>query len=137
MYSPTGQTPGLPDALAAVLHRAGPQPGHAERLNLFGRFIGAWDVEWHGTGHGGRPATMAGELHFGWVLAGSAVQDVWKVPASGQPGHVPAFLRHDTALLQPVLSMTPGGLRRPAPLIGEHTQDVIDELRGASSGKGR
>jgi hypothetical protein len=28
-------------------------------------------------------------------------------------------------------------LRRPAPLIGEHMQDVIDELRGASSGNGR
>ncbi len=68
MNSPTGQTPGLPNALATVLHGVGPQPGHAERLNLFGRFIGAWDVEWHGTGHDGRPATMAGELRFGWVL---------------------------------------------------------------------
>lgn len=90
MNSPTGQTPGLPDALATVLHAAGPHPGHAERLNLFGRFVGAWDVEWHGRDHDGRPATIAGELHFGWVLGGSAVQDVWKVPASGQP---PAALR--------------------------------------------
>jgi hypothetical protein len=32
---------------------------------------------------------------------------------------------------------TADGLRRPAPLIGEHTPDVIDVLRGASGGNGR
>ncbi|HSS88770.1 MAG TPA: hypothetical protein VLL69_05600, partial [Streptosporangiaceae bacterium] len=78
-------TPGWPDDLAAVLHSTGPHPGQAEQLSLFGRFIGAWDVDWHGTDSQGRAATMAGELHFGWVLGGRAVQDVWKVPASGPP----------------------------------------------------
>jgi hypothetical protein len=90
MNSPTGGAPDWPDDLAAVLHAAGPHPGQAEHLNLFGRFVGAWDVDWHGTDPQGRPATMAGELHFGWVLGGRAVQDVWRVPASGQP---PAALR--------------------------------------------
>ena len=73
--------PGWPGDLASVLHSTGPHPGQAEQLNLFGRFIGAWDIDWHGTDHHGRPATLAGELHFGWVLGGRAVQDVWKVPA--------------------------------------------------------
>jgi hypothetical protein len=28
---------------------------------------------------------MAGELRFGWVLGGRALQDIWKVPASAGP----------------------------------------------------
>jgi hypothetical protein len=78
-------TPQRFDDLAAALHAVGPDRARAEHLNLFGRFVGAWDVGWHGVDSNGKPATMAGELHFGWVLGGLAVQDVWKVPASGQP----------------------------------------------------
>ena len=97
MNSPAGGRPAPFDDLAAALHAAGPDPGYAEQLNLFGRFVGAWDIDWHGTGQDGRPATMTGELHFGWVLGGRAVQDVWKVPAAGPP---PAGLRpfHGTTL---------------------------------------
>ena len=73
------------DDLAAALNAAGPDPAYAEQLRLFGRFVGAWDIEWRGTDRNGQPATMTGELHFGWVLGGRAVQDVWKVPASGSP----------------------------------------------------
>ena len=29
---------------------------------------------------------MTGELHFGWVLGGRAVQDIWIVPGRGEPG---------------------------------------------------
>ena len=40
---------------------------------------------------------MRGDLHFGWVLDGRAVQDVWRVPSSGT---VPPGLRpfHGTTL---------------------------------------
>jgi hypothetical protein len=65
------------DDLAAALLAAGPDPGRAAELDLFGRFVGAWDVEWHGTFADGRPGTMTGELHFGWVMDGRAVQDVY------------------------------------------------------------
>ena len=75
--------------LAAALLAAGPDPGRAAELDLFGRFVGAWDVEWHGTDADGRPGTMTGELHFGWVMDGRAVQDVWRVPS----GPVPPALR--------------------------------------------
>jgi hypothetical protein len=71
MTTSPGEMPGLADDLAAVLHAAGPHPAQAAQLNLFGRFIGAWDVEWRGTDSHGNPATMAGELHFGrrtWLL---------------------------------------------------------------------
>jgi hypothetical protein len=84
---------GLPD----VLHATGPDPDLAGPLALFGRFTGAWDIEWRGTGRDGRPATMRGDLHFGWVLGGRAVQDVWRVPSAGA---VPPGLRpfHGTTL---------------------------------------
>jgi hypothetical protein len=85
MNSDPGAASGPLEDLAAALHAAGPDPGYAEHLSLFGRFVGAWDVEWHGTDRNGAPATMTGELHFGWVLGGRAVQDVWQVPASGPP----------------------------------------------------
>jgi hypothetical protein len=47
----------------------------------FGRFIGSWDIQWRASDE-----TAAGELHFGWVLGGRAVQDVWIVPGRGEPG---------------------------------------------------
>jgi hypothetical protein len=45
MGTSPGEMAGRLDDLAAVLHAAGPHPGQAEHLNLFGRFIGAWDIE--------------------------------------------------------------------------------------------
>jgi hypothetical protein len=53
---------------------------------LFGRFVGSWDVAWTGADEEGDLATARGELHFGWVLGGRAVQDVWIVPGPGEPG---------------------------------------------------
>src|SRR6185437_2744498 len=48
--------------------------------------VGSWDLEWAGTGANGETATATGELHFGWVLGGRAVQDIWIVPGRGHPG---------------------------------------------------
>jgi hypothetical protein len=73
------------DGLIEGLHAVAPSGEHADKLTLFGRFVGSWDLEWTGTGPDGQPATMAGELHFGWVLRGRAVQDIWIVPGRGQP----------------------------------------------------
>jgi len=81
----TGTTrPG--NGLVEALHGAGPAAEHADKLMLFGRFVGSWDLEWTGTGTVGRRARMTCELHFGWVLGGRAVQDVWIVPGRGKPG---------------------------------------------------
>jgi hypothetical protein len=43
---------------------------------LFGQFVGSWDFSWRDIG-GEQPASGTGEWHFGWVLEGRAVQDVW------------------------------------------------------------
>jgi hypothetical protein len=69
-----------------ALPAGGPAPEHADKLMLFGQFVGSWRLYWTGTGADGQPVTMTGELHFGWVLGGRAVQDVWIVPGRGQPG---------------------------------------------------
>ena len=91
-------------AFAEVLQAAGPDPDLAGPLALFGRFAGAWDIEWRGTDAAGKPATMPGDLHFGWVLGGRAIQDVWRVPSSGaappglRPFHGTTLRFYDPAL---------------------------------------
>jgi hypothetical protein len=74
-----GEAPGA--GLIEALHASGPTPQHRDKLMLFGRFVGSWAIRWS---RGSQQAT--GELHFGWVLGGRAVQDTWIVPGRGQPG---------------------------------------------------
>ena len=92
--------------LISALHVTGPAGEHAAKLMLFGRFVGSWHLEWTGTGTDGQPATMTGELHFGWVLGGRAVQDVWIVPGRGQRRRGPAAAglpRLDHPVLRPAI----------------------------------
>lgn len=80
---------GSDPALLSALHATGPAPGEAGVLNTFGRFVGSWQLRWH---HLSENLDALGELHFGWVLGGRAVQDVWIVPGPGQPGEgVPPY----------------------------------------------
>jgi hypothetical protein len=74
------------NGLIEALHAPAPAGPQADKLRLFGQFVGSWTLEWAGTGTDGLPAEMTGELHFGWVLGGRAVQDIWIVPSRGQPG---------------------------------------------------
>ncbi len=81
-------TPVIPAGAAAgaglieALHVSKPASEHQDKLMLFGRFVGSWAIHW--TGASSHQAT--GELHFGWVLGGRAIQDIWIVPGRGQPG---------------------------------------------------
>ena len=72
--------------LVEALHVDGPAGPDAGQLELFGQFIGSWDIAWTGLAADGSTATARGELHFGWVLGGRAVQDVWIVPGRGAHG---------------------------------------------------
>src|ERR1700745_96458 len=63
-----------------ALHSAGPAPDRSDKLNLYGWLIGDWTMDAvvyldNGTEHRG-----SGEIHFGWVLEGRAIQDVWILP---------------------------------------------------------
>jgi len=67
-------------ALSSVLLADGPDPDYAEELQTFGRFVGSWDVELTEYARVGAAETSSAEWHFGWALAGRAVQDVWITP---------------------------------------------------------
>lgn len=55
-----------------------PDPELKEKLMLFGQFIGDWDVvEARYPQPDGTVIKRQGEIHFGWILDGKAVQDVW------------------------------------------------------------
>lgn len=64
-----------------ALHAAGPDVALADKLRLYGQFVGSWDldIDWFPPGETDRHER--GEWHFGWVLDGRAVQDVWIFPA--------------------------------------------------------
>jgi hypothetical protein len=56
----------------------GPYPEFKAKLMLFGQFVGDWDIIGvQSPGPGGVAFKKGGEVHFGWILDGRAVQDVW------------------------------------------------------------
>src|SRR5919198_6018065 len=72
------------------LQADGPDPEHADKLMLFGRFVGSWDITGRFLDHDGNVIKeTTGEWHFGWVLEGRAIQDVLITPprAGREPGH--------------------------------------------------
>jgi hypothetical protein len=63
-----------------VVFADGPAPDLADKLQLFGQFVGSWDlvVVYHEPT--GEQRTLTAEWHFAWALNGHAVQDVWIAP---------------------------------------------------------
>ncbi len=60
------------------LHADRPSPGLEDKLALFGQFVGDWDIlENRYLQPDGTWSVSRGELHWGWILDGRAVQDVW------------------------------------------------------------
>ena len=74
-----------------VLHANGPDPAGAEALQLYGRFVGSWEAEITAHGADGSGHEASGEIHFGWVLQGRAIQDVWMIPRLAERNTAPAF----------------------------------------------
>jgi hypothetical protein len=64
-----------------ALHADGPYPGYGQKMMLFGRLVGSWDIEgrfFDPDGNVTREGT--GEWHFDWVLEGRVIQDVLIAP---------------------------------------------------------
>ena len=57
------------------------------KMDLYGRFIGSWDLDVSQFRDDGTVRWPKGEWHFGWVLEGRAIQDVWIVPPRGELRH--------------------------------------------------
>ncbi|QQE78572.1 hypothetical protein [Alicyclobacillus sp. SO9] len=85
--------------LIEALHVDGAIGRQSRELMLFGQFVGSWDLQCSRTDANGTVAEMEGELHFGWVLGGRAVQDIWIVPGRGVPGEgIPPLAFHGSTL---------------------------------------
>lgn len=56
----------------------GPDETTMDKMMLFGQFVGDWKItECKSLDEEGNWHTMEGELHWGWILDGKALQDVW------------------------------------------------------------
>ena len=76
----TQETP-LSERALALLRSKGPLTSHADKLNLFGRFVGAWDAEVIFYGEDGKETfRQPGEWSFSWALDGRVIQDVLIYP---------------------------------------------------------
>ena len=67
-----------------ALDADGPAADRAGKMNLYGRFVGSWDLDVTQFPEGRVRRQRKGEWHFGWVLEGRAIQDVWIVPPRGE-----------------------------------------------------
>jgi hypothetical protein len=72
-------------ALADALICGHPTPDRVREMMVYGHFVGAWDGSLRYRDDHGEWVTTSAEVHFGWVLAGKAIQDVWVAPARTAP----------------------------------------------------
>src|SRR5205823_14972366 len=73
----TRHDPSSREAMIRTLGSANPNPSIGEEAQTFDRLVGTWDAEFTFYRDGGKVYHRKGELHFGWVLDGRAVQDLW------------------------------------------------------------
>src|ERR1700760_4872990 len=55
-------------------------PDRADKMALYGWLIGDWVMDATIYGDDGSQHAAQGTIHFGWVLQGQAIQDVWALP---------------------------------------------------------
>ena len=70
--------------LNALAAPAGCAPEIPEEFDIYGWLIGSWELEVFDYQKDGSLRRGQGEAHFGWVLEGRAVQDVWTMPPRSQ-----------------------------------------------------
>lgn len=74
-------TAAYPSEMIEALVAEGPFTEYADKLMLFGRLVGRWDIEGsHFDPEGKVTKEQQGEWLFGWVLEGRAIQDVILTP---------------------------------------------------------
>src|SRR5262245_35593050 len=55
-----------------------------DREDIYGWLVGGWEATVYDYAPNGTPHESSGEWHFGWVLEGRAIQDVWIAPPRSQ-----------------------------------------------------
>jgi hypothetical protein len=71
------------------LETDGPYPELKEKLMLFGQFAGTWQYESEYYLPDGSSPTASGEIHFGWILNGTAIQDTMTGVIHNPPQGIP------------------------------------------------
>jgi len=71
---------GEKEDLHAVLAAPGRSPEIPESADVYGWLIGSWELDVRHYVVDVAALNVTGEAHFGWVLEGRAVQDVWIMP---------------------------------------------------------
>jgi hypothetical protein len=66
---------------ASILAADARSPEIPEAADLYGWLIGSWQLDVFDYAADGGTRPLHGEAHFGWVLEGRAVQDVWIIPS--------------------------------------------------------
>ena len=63
--------------MVAILPAQGPHPSLGRHADLFGRFVGTWDADYSFIAQDGSVRHSRGEVLFGWILDGYALQDIF------------------------------------------------------------
>ncbi len=64
-----------------LLSASGRSPEIPEAADVYGWLVGSWELDvLHYRGVNVTAQKIKGEAHFGWVLEGRAIQDVWIMP---------------------------------------------------------
>jgi hypothetical protein len=71
--------------LLTALEASAPHASLGEHATVMNRLVGTWDVAYTDFLKGGKVRHRTGQITFGWILDGRAVQDLWIVDPSG-PG---------------------------------------------------
>jgi hypothetical protein len=93
---PTAKQQGTPKQTESAWNITGldaerPWPEFEGKLDLFGQFVGDWDiVEARYPKPDGTEVSRKGEIHFRWILEGRAVQDVWSMIDEKTGNAIPA-----------------------------------------------
>jgi hypothetical protein len=76
-HNAVNANPSQRDAMIRVLASRSANPFLGEEAKTFHRLIGSWDADFGFPQSDGTVRHKKGELHFGWVMDGRAVQDLW------------------------------------------------------------
>jgi len=71
-------------SLLQALEAPGRSNEITDREDIYGWLIGGWEATVYDYGEDGTASESSGEWHFGWVLEGRAIQDVWIAPPRSQ-----------------------------------------------------
>jgi len=70
-------SPSFRTAMIRVLGSETANPSLGDEAQTFDRLVGTWDADFTFHRADGTVARKKGELHFGWVMDGHAIQDLW------------------------------------------------------------